>query len=144
MSAGLYIEKAERLFKFCIKYCLAGYELLLRVPPWEMANIYNGVGPDWRSDILLKALADIHEDFEPAAFLHDAYYALCPDRSHEAFLKANADFLFNCCLICDLKYKWYDPRRYLRKRSAKRLVKLCNENGLVHWNEAWNKSKFRL
>ena len=106
---------------------LAGLELIEGLTEQDLAEIYNGIGPDRFPDWLRAIVTEANGLFEPAALIHDVRYHIGGDR--EDFTKANDEFLENCYTLVMAAYGWYDPRRYKWLFRAWRYAGYCQEFG---------------
>ena len=64
------LEKIEFLIDQCEEYELSGREVLDCFTLEELAEIYNGIGPDRFPDWLRKIITEANGLFEPAALKH--------------------------------------------------------------------------
>lgn len=121
------IAKIASLRSKCEEYALAGRGVLDRFTPEELAEIYNGIGPDRFPDWLRLIVTEANGLFEPAALIHDVRYHLGGD--YESFTLANDEFRANCDTLVKAAYAWYDPRRYKWLFRAWRYAGYCQEFG---------------
>lgn len=130
---ALMLEKARRLANFCHNNNFAGSDVLKGMKVSEMRAIYNGIGPNFSADVILKIGRHINPLFEPAGFLLDLAYWREVDRSPENFHKVNRQFYENCKKCVTLKYGFLNPKRYCLFHSAKVLWKKCECEGWENW-----------
>ena len=64
------LAKLEQLREKCEEYELSGREVLDCFTLEELAEIYNGIGPDRFPDWLRKIITEANGLFEPAALKH--------------------------------------------------------------------------
>lgn len=112
---------------------LFGREILTWFSEEDIAEIYNGIGPDrfpkWLRDIITEA----NGLFEPAALIHDVRYHI--GGTFEDFTAANKEFRENCYTLVKAVYGWYDPRRYKWRFRAWRYAGYCQEFGWSGYNK---------
>ena len=106
---------------------LDGREILDRFSAGELAEIYNGIGPDRFPDWLRNIVTEANGLFEPAALIHDVRYHIGGTKSD--FTAANDEFRENCYTLVKAAYGWYDPRRYKWLFRAWRYAGYCQEFG---------------
>lgn len=112
---------------------LENVEILDRYSEAEIAEIYNGIGPDRFPDWLRKIVTESAELFEAAALIHDVEYD--EGGTREQFTAANDRFRRNCYTLVKDRYGWYDPRRYLWMNKARRWSNYCELFGWSGWTK---------
>lgn len=112
---------------------LENVEILDRYSEAEIAEIYNGIGPDRFPDWLRKIVTESAELFEAAALIHDVEYD--EGGTREQFAAANDRFRRNCYTLVKDRYGWYDPRRYLWMNKARRWSNYCELFGWSGWTK---------
>lgn len=120
------IQKARKLR-------LENVEILDRYSEAEIAEIYNGIGPDRFPDWLRKIVTESAELFEAAALIHDVEYD--EGGTREQFTAANDRFRRNCYTLVKDRYGWYDIRRYLWMNKARRWSNYCELFGWSGWTK---------
>ena len=133
--------RAEELIRQCEG--LPGAAHLKHLVSVDAADYYNGIGPEWHPEVIVKVFKDIDPVFEPAAFLCDVLYAIYRDRSPRGFIRVNRYFYDGCRLLIERRYRWYDIRRYLCYGKAKRLWRAFVEHGQDSW-DSWTEKMHRL
>ena len=68
----------------------------LIAPVEQVAQCYNGIGPEWMPRWLRRLVTRGLSRYEPAAIIHDWDFAMGHDRSEVAFDAANTRFHVNC------------------------------------------------
>ena len=130
------VQKARRLAGFCRDNGFAGWECLLGMKVSHLAEIYNGIGPDWDWSVISDILSHIDPIFEPAAFIQDIQYKVAKDRSDENFHRINNEFHENCLKCVELGCRWW---QWLRRRrlikSAWVLFNESEEHGMKSWRQ---------
>lgn len=101
-----------------------------------LAEAYNGIGPEFFGEDLRKKTSCWLAIFKPAALIHDA-------RNHESdgtrlsFYNANIEFHFNCLLLADRAYPWWNWKRYRARLVADALYDFVSGTpGWIAWLEA--------
>ncbi len=112
---------------------LENVEILDRYSEAEIAEIYNGIGPDRFPDWLRKIVTESAELFEAAALIHDVEYD--EGGTREQFTAANDRFRRNCYTLVKDRYGWYDIRRYLWMNKARRWSNYCELFGWSGWTK---------
>ena len=112
---------------------LENVEILDRYSEAEIAEIYNGIGPDRFPDWLRKIVTESAELFEAAALIHDVEYD--EGGTREQFTAANDRFCRNCYTLVKDRYGWYDIRRYLWMNKARRWSNYCELFGWSGWTK---------
>lgn len=125
--------KIEELMKLCKDAELEGYGILELYSVKDLAEIYNGIGPDRFPKILREALSALHPTLLPCALIHDVQYHI--GGSYEDFTIANKMFGDNGKKMAYYRYCWYDPRRYLVAHKARIFAELCQTFGLNGYNK---------
>lgn len=123
--------RAEELMRQC--QGLPGSSHLKCLVSVEAAELYDGIGPEWHPETIVKVFDSLDAAFEPAAFLCDVLYAVYRDRSRRGFMRVNRYFYEGCRILARRRYRWYDPRRYILYLKAKRLWRAFVEDGESSW-----------
>lgn len=98
----------------------------------ELCSIYNGIGPDAFPDWLREVITTLHPSLAVVAFIHDIEWHES-DGSKAKFTESNNRFKTNGYLVARMKYRWYDPRRYIVMNQARRLANTCQVFGWDAW-----------
>ena len=114
---------------------LGSASLLKHLPAKELDYICNGIGPEWFPKLLRDAVTKLHKSLEIAADIHDLRY-WNGTGTDDDFQDANKEFRANGLKLADHYYGWYDPRRYLGRRSARNFYHLLELGGRVAYNRA--------
>ena len=123
----------KELIKKARKLRLENVEILDRYSEEEIAEIYNGIGPDRFPDWLRKIVTESAELFEAAALIHDVEYD--EGGTREQFTAANDRFRRNCYTLVKDRCGWYDIRRYLWMNKARRWSNYCELFGWSGWTK---------
>lgn len=122
---------------------LVGWWRLYRYEPEELARIYNGIGAEWMTEKVVKALTKFLGVFGPAAQIHDVDFHES-DGSKDSFEAANDKFLRNCRKCAKTAYGWWRPRRYAALGVAKVMFKaVSGPGGWVAWRNAYERKDER-
>ena len=111
------------------RFRLYGVHFLEMFPVEQLARAFNGIGPECFPEIIRKAIDILHPDLLVVAFIHDCQWSLGKDVSWAAFDLSNDFFEINGRKVADAKYKWFDPRRYIRRHQARVFADLCRDFG---------------
>ncbi len=87
----------------------------------QIAEVSNGVGPQWAPEWIRDALSTRLRVFLPAALVHDVAYSFISSRDpHADDLRFWADEMFygNCRTCAAHAAPWYSPRRWILERDA--------------------------
>lgn len=122
------IATVNRMLDAVAAYSLCGGTFLETLTASQLAQGFNGIGPEWFPDALRRAIDRLHADFLPVAFVHDEQWAWGPC-TKEWFDLTNDMFEENGRIVADAKYGWWDPRRYIRRRQARDFAVLCRYFG---------------
>ena len=104
-------------------------------PVSDLAEKYNGCGPEWMSKFSRAALTFALRVFEPAILIHDYEFSLS-DGSKESFKAANSRIFANCVKLAKAAYAWYDLWRYRWLRRAVVVWVFCQFGGWSAWTDA--------
>lgn len=94
----------------------------------ELEQICNGIGPEFFPDALRDFVDTLNPTLRAAAMVHDLDYYLGAG-TWEDFTAANDRLSVNGMISANERYKFYDPRRYIVQRTAKRFAALCQACG---------------
>ena len=126
------LKDVKRLKALCEKYDLEGREILDKFTNTELQSVYNGIGPESFPDWLSGLVNTLHPTLEPAAFIHDAEWALS-DGTEASFTASNARFKRNGYKAAKAEFGWWRPRRYLVMNDARRYGNYCQLFGWSAW-----------
>lgn len=128
-------EEIDEARSIAQKLKLEGASLLFTTPPLLIQKICNGIGPSWFPEVIRKAIDKLHPSLVIVSMIHDLQYYEGDGTTH-CFTRANDNFRTNGYKVADWRYKWYDPRRYLARSSAKRFALLCQRLGSLAYKNA--------
>ena len=134
------LQEVRRLRLLCEKYELEGREILNRFSDEKLAEVFNGIGPEAFPPWLRAVLDFIHPSLEPAAFIHDAEWALS-DGSEASFTASNARFKRNGYKAAKAEFGWWRPRRYLVMNDARRYGNYCQLFGWSAWRAPYDERR---
>lgn len=125
----------EQKAKLAAELELGSASLLKHLPAKELNYVCNGIGPSWFPTILREAVTKLHKSLAIAADIHDLRYWNGTGEDKD-FEDANSEFRANGLKLADHFYGWYDPRRYLARRSARNFYHLLEIGGRPAYNKA--------
>ena len=135
-------SEVEKLMAEARMLNLENVGILDRYSMEEVANIYNGIGPDRFPEWLREMLDDLHPSLCVVALIHDLEYY--EGGSKEMFTESNERFYRNGKTVAFAKYAWYDPRRYLVWNKARQFRNICNSFGWAGWNKTENQEEEKV
>ena len=131
--------KIDALVKMAVEADLKGLDFLSQFTYAQLAEGYNGIGPEFLPERVRERVSEILEIFEPAALIHDMRYSM-GDGCHRCFYYANWEFQENCRTLADHAYPWYSWKRYRARTVADLLAKAVrSEAGWIAWQDASEK-----
>ena len=119
---------------------LEGLDFLSQFTRDQLADGYNGIGPEFLPPIVREAVSDFLHIFKPAAVGHDLRNELS-DGTRESFRAANEEFYRNCLRLADYHYCALNPRR--RRARAAALVLYAFVSAECFGWRAWQEAKER-
>lgn len=113
-------EHLKKLMELCEKYELEGVRTVEKYTLEELAQIYNGAGPDSWIPAARDVLTALMELFEPVVLIHDVQFSES-DALHETFERTVDVWKQNCKKIFDAEYPLWTWRQlsasYRRRRA---------------------------
>ena len=132
-------DKIDALVKTAVEAGLEGLDFLSQFSYAQLAESYNGIGPEFLSERDRQRLSDFLVLFQPAALIHDMRYSV-GDGCRHCFNYANWEFWENCRTLADHAYPWYSWKRYRARTVADLLAKAVrSEAGWIAWQDASKK-----
>jgi len=122
------IDEIMSLRKACEDMELENREILAKYTDGQLADIYNGIGPEGFPGWLRKALDALHPSLRPVAMIHDVEWHES-DGSRATFDMSNARFRRNGCKVACESFGWWRPRRYKVMWDAVKFARLCQTFG---------------
>ena len=122
------IDGIRSLRKACEDMELENREILAKYTDEQLAEIYNGIGPEGFPGWLRKALDALHPSLRPVAMIHDVEWQESDGR-RETFDASNARFRRNGCKVACESFGWWRPRRYKVMWDAVKFARLCQTFG---------------
>ena len=122
------IDEIMSLRKACDDMELENREILAKYTDGQLADIYNGIGPEGFPGWLRKALDALHPSLRPVAMIHDVEWHES-DGSRATFDMSNARFRRNGCKVACESFGWWRPRRYKVMWDAVKFARLCQTFG---------------
>lgn len=139
-------SEIDELLKIAVAADLEGLDFLSRFTYDQLADGYNGIGPEFLKPNVRKKVSEFLHIFKPAAVGHDLRNELS-DGTRESFYAANDEFYRNCLKLADYYYKGKDSRRWHRARAVADILYrcVCAENfGWRAWQEAKDRHAAKL
>lgn len=133
-------EDIEELLKIAVAADLEGLDFLSQFTPDQLADGYNGIGPEFLKPRARAAASGVLHIFKPAALGHDLRNELS-DGTRESFHAANEEFLHNCIKLAEYHYAAY-PRKLRRAKVAAEILYKFVEAETFGWR-AWLEAKER-
>ncbi len=137
------IDEIDALMSAAVEAGLDGLDFMAEFDYDQLADGYNGIGPEFLGpELRAKATAHLAL-FEPAALIHDMRNDV-GDGTRYAFNYANIEFRENCEKLAKAAYPWWSWRRY-RALAVSRLLYdfVSGQPGWVAWCEASRKNAAR-
>ena len=130
-------NEIDELLKIAVEAGLEGLDFLSQFSYAQLADGYNGIGPEFLPPKLRNKVTDILAIFAPAALIHDMRNEMS-DGTRASFLAANDEFRRNCIKLADFHFGPFRPRRYHARGIAQVLYDFVSaENfGWRAWLEA--------
>lgn len=116
-------ERIKDLVGQAIESELEGTWIFQRYTITELAEIYNGIGPDWMPEKLRDLCTKYGWLFEPAALIHDIEYFL--GGSEEDFKNSNERFKRNGYKLARAEFSQWNPCRLVWLNRARRWGNWC-------------------
>lgn len=130
------IETVQDLYKRAVLANLDGVDFVASFPDEELADSYNGIGPEFLPPALREKVTKHLNLFAPAALIHDLRNEYS-DGTRRSFNYANYEFAANCRKLAAQRYAWYNPRRYFAYHVATLLYRfVCGDGGWTAWIQA--------
>ena len=138
-------QEIDALVRRAVEAGLEGLDFLSSFTYAELAEGYNGIGPEWAGERIREFVTGEFGVFEPAALIHDMRNHVA-DGTRAAFLHANDEFRRNCLKMADLAYPQQpgvedDMKRARAKAVAEILYCFVSADnfGWRAWQEAHEK-----
>ena len=103
--------------KIAVAANLEGLDFLSRFTYDQLADGYNGIGPEFLKPNVRKKVSEFLHIFKPAAVGHDLRNELS-DGTRKSFRAANDEFYRNCLRLADYHYRDDDKRRRRARVAA--------------------------
>lgn len=104
-------EQIEELYKKALWYNLEGVDFLAGLTNDEIADSFNGIGPEFAPEILRSKFTEVFEIFLPCAMIHDVRTEYS-DGTRKSFCYANEEFRRNCIKVAKGNYNFFSWKRY--------------------------------
>lgn len=119
---------------------LEGLDFLAGFTRDQLADGYNGIGPEFLKPRVRAAVSEFLAIFAPAALGHDLRNELS-DGTRKSFHAANDEFRRNCLKLAEHHYA-ADRRRLRRAKMAAEILHTFVETEIIGWR-AWLEAKER-
>ena len=126
------IDEIRSLRKACEDMELENREILDKYTDEELADMFNGIGPQGFPGWLRKALDALHPSLKPVALIHDVEWSESDGR-RETFAASNDRFARNGCTVACASFGWWRPRRYKVMWDAWKFARICQRFGWSAW-----------
>lgn len=133
-------EDIEELLKIAVAADLEGLDFLSQFTPDQLADGFNGIGPEFLKPRARAAVSGVLHIFKPAALGHDLRNELS-DGTRKSFHAANDEFRRNCIKLAEYHYAAY-PRKLRRAKIAAEILYKFVEAETFGWR-AWLEAKER-
>ena len=134
-------DEIDELLKIAVAARLEGCDFLSSFTYDQLADGYNGIGPEFLPPLVREKVSEFLHIFKPAAVAHDLRNEMS-DGTRKGFKYANDEFLRNCLKLADYHYKGKDARRHVRARAAARILYAFVSAEGFGWR-AWIEAKER-
>ena len=129
-------QEIDALVRRAVDAGLEGLDFLSSFTYAELAEGYNGIGPEWAGERIREFVTGEFGVFEPAALIHDMRNHVA-DGTEAAFHYANGEFLLNCLKLAKREWPWWRPRRYAAIAAANGMFDFVEgPGGWKAWQEA--------
>ena len=130
-------HELDELIRIAVDAKLEGVDFLSRFTYEQLADGYNGIGPEFLPPLLREKVSEFLHIFKPAAVGHDLRNEFS-DGTREGFNAANEEFYRNCLRLADWHYPWYSRDRYRARAAALILYAFVSAEffGWRAWQEA--------
>ena len=110
-------HEIDELMRIAVEANLEGTDFLSQFSYEQLADGYNGIGPEFLPVDVRYKVSDFLHIFAPAAVGHDLRNELS-DGPRAGFEAANAEFYHNCIKLADYHYGIFNRRRYRARAAA--------------------------
>ena len=133
------IETTDEVLEKAVVAGLDGLDFITSYSTAEIAEAFNGIGPEFLTEGERERLSKYLDLFMPAALIHDMRFTY-NDGSRYGFYFANCEFRKNCLALANQKYSPFNWRRYRAHAAAELLfAAVCSQAGWVAYCEAFRK-----
>lgn len=120
-------EEAATMWREARIIGLSGSEML--EDPQAVIRDCNGVGADWMPSAMRQLASALNPVMKIPAAIHDRRYAIGCESPGRLF--ADNEFLTNCLTMCEYKYAWWNPLRYIARHRAERYYNYLRAFGAI-------------
>lgn len=122
-----------------VRLRLAGHRRVGTLADADLADAYNGTGPEFLPDAIRARLDAVTRPFRPAVMVHDVDFTLS-DGTVGSFRAANRRLLVNCIICACDAHPWYSWRRYALILESVVIYRACAKFGWIAWIQAYSKN----
>lgn len=146
------VAEVAKIRKQAFAYALNGREVLSKYTNSELAEIYNGAGPDSWSTKGRELTTKLMNLFKPVILIHDVQFDES-DGSDDGFQRTKENWEYNCRLIFDIHYPLLTPKILSRSYRVERAywwtvlkagtVAISSGSAREAWQDAYKRRKDR-
>ena len=128
------VEHVASLRGTCKRCGLLNASVLDKYTDAQLAEVYNGIGPDSFPEWVCRIVDLANPHVEPLALIHDVEWSES-DGTYLSFTNSNDRFAENGEILADCTFKWYSPRRYSLIMKARAMSVACQVFGWDTWKK---------
>lgn len=118
----------------CVSLGLENADILDKYTDAELADSFNGIGPDFFPEWMVSAMNRLSPELLPACMIHDVEW-MESDGTMESFHESNGRLRRNGKIIASSLYGFWHPKRYIVKWKARAFSKACESFGCGIWQD---------
>lgn len=120
------------LRSMCVGLRLENASILDKYTDAELADSFNGIGPDFFPPWLVNAMNSISPELTPVCLIHDVEW-IESDGTRESFHESNGRLRRNGKIVAKSLYGFWNPKRYIVMFKARTFSKACEKFGWDTW-----------
>jgi len=105
------VAQVRQIYGEAVCYELEGMDWLSQFDEEEIAECFNGIGPEFIGAKAREWISDFLALFLPCAMIHDMRNEYS-DGTRQSFYYANEEFRRNCIKVVEANYGWLSRKRY--------------------------------
>ena len=113
---------------------LENRQILCKYTDEELAESFNGIGPESFPDWIVSAMDSISPELLPVCLIHDIEW-LESDGTRESFHASNGRLRRNGKIVAKSLYGFWNPKRYVVMWKSRAFAKACEKFGWDTWND---------